>query len=72
MTELEVQHLRGRGENNIGWGMLRWQEMVGTDEVWHLLQLLNGIVPLSPAHTTGSLPRIEVIGKTTSFPGRVS
>ena len=27
-----THHLRG-GNNNIGWGMLRWQEMVGTNEV---------------------------------------
>jgi hypothetical protein len=32
------------------------------------------MVPVSPALITGSLPRIDVIGKTytTSFPGRVS
>ena len=28
-----TQNLRGGGNNNIGWGALRWQEMVGTDEV---------------------------------------
>ena len=32
------------------------------------------MVPVSPARTTGSSPRIEVMGKslTTSFPGRLS
>jgi hypothetical protein len=30
----EITHqLRGGGENNRGWGALRWQEMVGTDTV---------------------------------------
>ena len=28
-----THHLRGGGNNNIGWGALLWQEMVGTDEV---------------------------------------
>lgn len=28
-----THHLRGGGDHNIGWGALRWQEMVGTDEV---------------------------------------
>lgn len=28
-----THHLRGGGNHNIGWGALRWQEMVGTDEV---------------------------------------
>ena len=28
-----THHLRGGGDHNIGWGGLRWQEMVGTDEV---------------------------------------
>jgi hypothetical protein len=28
-----THHLRGGGTRNIGWGALRWQEMVGTDEV---------------------------------------
>ena len=29
-----THHLRGGGTRNIGWGALRWQEMIGTDEVW--------------------------------------
>ena len=30
----EMTHnLRGGGKNNIGWGTLRWQQMVGTDVV---------------------------------------
>ena len=30
----EITHcLRGGGKHNIGWGALRWQEMIGTDEV---------------------------------------
>ena len=28
-----THHLRGGGDHNIGWGALRWQEMVGTDTV---------------------------------------
>ena len=28
-----THHLRGGGSHNIGWGALRWQEMVSTDEV---------------------------------------
>ena len=28
-----THHLRGGGTRNIGWGALRWQEMVGVDEV---------------------------------------
>ena len=28
-----THHFRGGGNNNIGWGALRWQEMVGTNEV---------------------------------------
>ena len=28
-----THHLRGEGDHNIGWGALRWQEMVGTDKV---------------------------------------
>ncbi len=28
-----THHLRGGGTRNLGWGALRWQEMVGTDEV---------------------------------------
>jgi hypothetical protein len=34
MRRREIIHnLRGGWTNNIGWGALRWQEMVGTDEV---------------------------------------
>jgi hypothetical protein len=34
MRRREIIHnLRGGGDHNIGWGALRWQEMVGTDEV---------------------------------------
>ena len=28
-----THHLRGGGSHNIGWGALRWQELVSTDEV---------------------------------------
>ena len=28
-----THHLRGGGIHDLGWGALRWQEMVGTDEV---------------------------------------
>ena len=28
-----THHLRGGGKHDLGWGALRWQEMVGTDEV---------------------------------------
>lgn len=28
-----THHLRGGGSHNIGWGALRWQELIGTDEV---------------------------------------
>ena len=28
-----THHLRGGGTRNIGWGALRWQEMIGTNEV---------------------------------------
>ena len=28
-----THHLRGGGNNNIGWGALWWQEVVGTNEV---------------------------------------
>ena len=28
-----THHLRGGGTHNIGWGALRWQEMIGTGEV---------------------------------------
>ena len=28
-----THHLRGGGKHDLGWGALRWQEMVGTNEV---------------------------------------
>ena len=34
MRRREITHnLRGGGKNNIGWGALMWQDMVGTGEV---------------------------------------
>jgi hypothetical protein len=34
LRQREITHrLRGGSTNNVGWGALRWQEMVGTDEV---------------------------------------
>ena len=29
----EITHRHGGGQDNRGWGALRWQEMVGTDTV---------------------------------------
>ena len=34
MRRREITHkLRGGGNNNLGWGALMWQDMVGTGEV---------------------------------------
>ena len=65
MTELEVHHLRGGEKNNIGWGALRWQEMVGIKEVLfgklHELRYLPtsfvlATSPIPPAQASSASP----------------